>query len=59
MTTHILELYVRHVTLIRPLGEGGKMKVTTDLAQIELTLAPFHQKLASLGAPYQKLRALR
>lgn len=59
VTVYILELYVRHVTLIRPLGEGGKMRVTTDMAQIELALAPFHQKLAELGLPYQKLRALR
>lgn len=59
ITVRILELYVRHVTLLRPLGEGGKMKVTTDMAEIELALAPFHQKLADLGTPYQNLRTLR
>ena len=58
-TIRILELYVRHVTLIRPLGEGGKMRVTTDMAQIELALAPFYQKLADLGPPYRQLRTLR
>jgi hypothetical protein len=39
--------------------EGGKMRVTTDMAQIELALAPFCQKLADLGLPYKKLRLLR
>ena len=35
------------------------MRVTTDMAQIELALTPFHSKLADLGYPYQTLRALR
>ncbi len=48
-----------HVCLLRPLEEAGKMKVTTDMAQIELALAPFCQRLADLGPPYRRLRALR
>ena len=32
----VLELFVRHVCLLRPLREGGKMRVTTDMAQVEL-----------------------
>ena len=59
LTVRVLDLYCRHVCLLRPLGEGGKMRVTTDMAQIELALAPFCQKLANLGPPYKKLRLLR
>ena len=59
VTVSVLELYVRHVTMLRPLGEGGKMRVTTDMAQIELALAPFYPKMADLGPPYQRLRTLR
>ena len=59
LTVRVLDLYCRHVCLLRPLGEGGKMRVTTDMAQIELALAPFCQKLADLGLPYKKLRLLR
>ena len=55
----VLDLYVRHVCLLRPLEEAGKMRVTTDMAQVELALAPFCQRLADLGPPYRKLRALR
>lgn len=29
-----LEIYVRHVCLIRPLSEGGKMRITSDMAQV-------------------------
>ena len=30
----VLELFVRHVCLVRPLREGGKMKITTDMTQV-------------------------
>jgi len=59
VTVRVLELFVRHVCILRPLGEGGKMRITTDMAQIELALAPFCSKLAELGRPYKMLRALR
>lgn len=59
VTVRVLELYVCHVCLLRPLSEGGKMRVATDTAQVELALAPFHSKLAELGRPYKMLRALR
>ena len=55
----VMELFVRHVCLVRPLEEAGKMKVTTDMAQIELALTPFCSKLVDLGRPYKMLRALR
>jgi hypothetical protein len=29
-----LEAYVKHVCLIRPLNEGGKMRITSDMAQV-------------------------
>jgi hypothetical protein len=55
----VMELFVRHVCLLRPLREGGKMRITTDMAQIELALTPFCQKPAELGRPYRMLRSLR
>jgi len=29
-----IELFVRHTSLLRPLGEGGKMRLATDFAQV-------------------------
>lgn len=29
-----LELFVRHASLLRPLGEGGKMRLAADFAQV-------------------------
>ena len=34
MASRVLEIYVRHVCLIRPLSEGGKMRITSDMAQV-------------------------
>ena len=59
MTSQIVDVYVRHVTMLRPLGEGGKMQVVTDMAEMEMALAPFCHRLSDLGAPYRRLRAMR
>ena len=30
-----IDLFVRHACLIRPIGEGGKMKLAADFAQVK------------------------
>lgn len=30
----VLDVYVRHVCMLRPLTDGGKMKITSDMAQV-------------------------
>ena len=30
----IVELFVRHASLLRPIGEGGKLKLAADMAQV-------------------------
>ena len=60
VSSQVMESFVAHVCLICPLGEGGKMKVTMDLAQLELVLGLFcHGDVSSLGHPYKMLQALR
>lgn len=29
-----IELFIRHTSLLRPLGEGGKMRLAADFAQV-------------------------
>lgn len=59
LASRALELLVRHASLVRPLAEGGKMRLAADFAQMEMALAPLGQPLADLGRPYKVLRALR
>lgn len=54
-----MELFVRHASLIRPLGEGGKMRLAADFAQMELAISPFCRKVSDLGNHYKLLRAFR
>lgn len=32
-----IELFIIHATLLRPLGEGGKMRLAADCAQVSYT----------------------
>lgn len=52
-------LFVRHASLIRPLGEGGKLRLAADFAQMEMAISPFCRRLADLGRDYRILRAFR
>uniref|UniRef100_K1PVY8 Conserved oligomeric Golgi complex subunit 5 n=1 Tax=Magallana gigas TaxID=29159 RepID=K1PVY8_MAGGI len=54
-----VELFVRHASLIRPLGEGGKMRLAADFAQMELAISPFCRKVSDLGNHYKLLKAFR
>ncbi|EEC04514.1 conserved hypothetical protein [Ixodes scapularis] len=53
LASRALELLARHASLVRPLGDGGKMRLAADFAQIEMALAPLGQPLAELGRPYK------
>lgn len=54
-----IELFVRHVSLVRPLSEGGKRRLAADFAQMELCLRPLCSQLNSLGHHYRMLRAFK
>ncbi|CAL8405484.1 unnamed protein product [Arctogadus glacialis] len=54
-----LLLFLRHASLLRPLGEGGKMRLAADFAQMELTVAPLCRRVSDLGKPYRMLRSFR
>ncbi|KAI2547374.1 conserved oligomeric Golgi complex subunit 5 isoform 2 [Homo sapiens] len=54
-----VELFIRHASLIRPLGEGGKMRLAADFAQMELAVGPFCRRVSDLGKSYRMLRSFR
>ncbi|XP_069317808.1 conserved oligomeric Golgi complex subunit 5 isoform X4 [Eulemur rufifrons] len=54
-----IELFIRHASLIRPLGEGGKMRLAADFAQMELAVGPFCRRVSNLGKSYRMLRSFR
>ncbi|XP_074872487.1 conserved oligomeric Golgi complex subunit 5 [Carettochelys insculpta] len=54
-----IELFIRHASLLRPLGEGGKMRLAADFAQMELAVAPLCRRVSDLGKSYRLLRSFR
>uniref|UniRef100_A0A7N5KBS0 Conserved oligomeric Golgi complex subunit 5 n=1 Tax=Ailuropoda melanoleuca TaxID=9646 RepID=A0A7N5KBS0_AILME len=54
-----IELFVRNASLIRSLGEGGKVRIAADFAQMELAVGPFCRRVSDLGKSYRMLRSFR
>ncbi|KAI4878069.1 hypothetical protein NFI96_011672 [Prochilodus magdalenae] len=54
-----ITLFIRHACLLRPLGEGGKMRLAADFAQMELAVAPLCRRVSDLGKAYRLLRSFR
>lgn len=52
-------LFIQHISLVRPLGEGGILRLVVDFAQIELALSPFCRRLIDLGKHYKILKSFR
>ncbi|KAL0962660.1 hypothetical protein UPYG_G00343520 [Umbra pygmaea] len=54
-----ITLFIRNASLLRPLGEGGKMRLAADFAQMELAVGPLCRRVSELGKPYRLLRSFR
>ncbi|KAG7169758.1 Conserved oligomeric Golgi complex subunit 5-like [Homarus americanus] len=54
-----LDLFVRHASLLRPIGEGGKLRLAADFAQMELAISPLCSRPSELGRPYRIVRSFR
>ena len=67
VAAYSIYVYVSHVSLVRPLGETGRLKITQDLADLELALEQLVYKAGSTstlaqidgGRPYAELRSVR
>jgi hypothetical protein len=61
LMARVVVLFVRHLSMLRPLNESGRLKVARDMAEFELivqSIAP-QTPLKNLGVPYTELRAMR
>ena len=64
----VIRTFVLHVSIARPLGEGGKLQLTSDMTELEFALSAFMVEnpqskrggdLETIGDEYRTLRALR
>ncbi|KAG6832503.1 hypothetical protein H0H87_001428 [Tephrocybe sp. NHM501043] len=64
----VIRSFVMHVSIARPLGESGKLRLTSDMAELEFSLSAFlvgnpqskrGGDLEAVGDEYRILRAMR
>jgi hypothetical protein len=64
----VIRTYVLHVSIAKPLGENGKLQLTSDMAELEFALSAFMVEnpqskrggnLEIAGEEYRALRAMR
>jgi hypothetical protein len=58
LVSRLLLLFVHHASLLRPMDEGGKLRLATDLAELELAAAAV-TPLEVLGPAYKALRGMK
>ncbi|KAH0827442.1 Golgi transport complex subunit 5-domain-containing protein [Lanmaoa asiatica] len=65
---YVIRIFVLHASIAKPLGESGKLQLTTDMAELEFSLNAFLAdgsqskrggNLESIGDEYKALRAMR
>ncbi|KAG8336187.1 Conserved oligomeric Golgi complex subunit [Homalodisca vitripennis] len=59
LASQCLELFLRHVSLVRPISPSGRLRLVNDMKQIEVALAPLCKQLSELGRVYRLLRSFR
>lgn len=58
LASRCIQLFILHVCLTRPVGEGGRLRLAADCAELERAVQPLC-KPSFLGSTYKSLRALR
>ena len=68
IASHTLRTFVFHASIVKPLGESGKLQLTSDMTELEFALNAFvsntaqsksYLTLSDLGSDFKLLRAMR
>lgn len=74
LSRHLITVFLLHASIVRPLGESGKLKLTTDMTELEISIQSLlatgqpmgakstsskSLKLSQIGDEYLALRSLR
>jgi conserved oligomeric Golgi complex subunit 5 len=71
LARHTLRTFLLHISIVKPLGESGKLQLTTDMTELEFALSTLlaegvaqgntkqRWKLDVLGVDYRAMRAMR
>ncbi|KAF5273590.1 hypothetical protein FQR65_LT04588 [Abscondita terminalis] len=53
-----IDLLVRHTSLVRPLSQGGRLRLQSDYVHVENALKVLFPFLSDLGRPYRLLKSM-
>lgn len=53
-----IDLFVRHSTLVRPISQGGRLRLQSDYNYLENGLKQICPQLSDLGRPYRLLKSM-
>ncbi|XP_018576829.1 conserved oligomeric Golgi complex subunit 5 [Anoplophora glabripennis] len=53
-----IELFVRHTSLLRPISQGGRLRLQADYLHLENSLKVICPQLSDLGRPYRLLKSV-
>lgn len=65
---YVIKTFLLHASIVKPLGESGKLHLTSDLTEVEFALNGFMvntpqnrntEGLETIGSEYKALRAMR
>lgn len=65
---YVIKTFLLHVSIVKPLGESGKLQLTSDMTEVEFALNAFMvdapqskgtEGLETIGSEYKALRAMR
>ncbi|KAI5835805.1 hypothetical protein K523DRAFT_411243 [Schizophyllum commune Tattone D] len=68
LAKYAIKVFVLHISIVKPLGESGKLQLTSDMAELEFGLSAFMSDgtsskrgvhLENIGDEYRMLRAMR
>ncbi|KAL6762845.1 component of oligomeric golgi complex 5 [Haematococcus lacustris] len=59
MAARTLVFFVRHASLVRPLGQAGKLQMAKDMAELQMAVGASLYPLEQLHQPYRVLKAFR
>lgn len=53
-----IELFVRHTCLLRPISQGGRMRLGSDYTHLEQALKTLYPVLSDLGRPFRLFKSM-
>lgn len=59
LSRYLIQIFLFHASIVRPLGESGKLKLTTDMTELEIAISSLLTTGQPVGARSNSAKALK